>query len=278
MARYLPCFPVFTEYFFKAADNMTLPDSSTPDATGINGIVRQQNNKTRISIIGHKDFSIDSMARLIEASSGNYQVTCTDPGETGLTNFTETNAEVLMIQDDTLRVSPEYVIHSILDTSPDIRILVFGKAMDDEHLFQIIRAGAHGYINERMNGEHIKRALVVVLNGKTWIERHIMERFIRTQHEFDDVLETRLHENINQLYSNLTRREIQILCEVFKGLAIKQIADEVHLSHQGVKMHLAKLFRKFKVTNRNQLILAAFNEISPGNNISALLLEGSQRK
>ena len=63
-----------------------------------------------------------------------------------------------------------------------------------------------------------------------------------------------------------------------KGLAIKQIAERVHLSHQGVKMHLAKLFRKFKVSNRNQLILAAFDEMSPVEDLSLLLHNGLKKR
>ena len=43
-------------------------------------------------------------------------------------------------------------------------------------------------------------------------------------------------------------------------------------------MHLAKLFRKFKVSNRNQLILAAFDEISPVEDLSILFRNGLQRK
>jgi NarL family two-component system response regulator LiaR len=274
LARYLLQAMTLAKYFIKAAGNMNHPNALASDVTEVPAIAAQ----TRILIIGHKDFSIDSMARLIEASGENQQVSCTEPGETVLANFSGVEPQVLMIQNETLGGSPESFIHDILDTLPDTRILVFGKEMNDERLYRIVSAGVHGYINERMNGAHIKRALTAVIDGKTWIERHIMERFIRSQHKFDDVLESRLNENINQLCRNLTRRETEILCEVLKGLAIKQIADEVHLSHQGVKMHLAKLFRKFRVTNRNQLILAAFDEVSPGNDISLLLRNGLQRE
>jgi DNA-binding NarL/FixJ family response regulator len=98
------------------------------------------------------------------------------------------------------------------------------------------------------------------------------------RHKFGEVLQCLVNDSVNRLHSNLTRRETEILCEVLKGLAIKQIAEEVHLSHQGVKMHLAKLFRKFRVANRNQLILATFDTISPENDISILLRNGLQRK
>ena len=235
-------------------------------------------DKTEIIILGHKDFAIDSMVQMVESHSKNCRVSSTEPGSNWTSSISGTEPDVLMIQDEILEKPLERFIHSILDKYSNIHILVFGKNMSDEHLHQIVRAGVDGYINERMNGEHIEHALNAVISGQKWIERHIMERFINSQQELGKLLETRFYEKISQLCDNLTRREAEILCEVVKGLAIKQIAEEVHLSHQGVKMHLAKLFRKFKVSNRNQLILAAFDEISPVDDLSILLQNGLRRK
>lgn len=252
--------------------------TSSPGVTNIHRDAPPGEGKIKIFIVGHKDFSIDSMARMVEANGDSYMVSCVEPGDACMAKFVATEPDVVMIQDEALKEPLERFIHGILDEYPDIRILVFGKDMDDDHLYRVVRAGVHGYINERMNGEHIERALTAIVSGQNWIERHIMERFISTQHELDEILESQFYEKISQLCDNLTRRETEILYEVMKGLAIKQIAEQVHLSHQGVKMHLAKLFKKFRVTNRNQLILAAFDEISPVEDISMLLRNGLQRK
>ncbi len=252
-------------------------ETSSSDVTNIHFNGAASEGKIRIFVVGHKDFSIDSMARMVEATGDNYTVSCVEPGDACMARFVATEPDVLMIQNEVLKEPLERFIHGIMHDYPNIRILVFGKDMDDEHLYRLVRAGVHGYINERMSGEHIQRALDAVVNGRNWIERHIMERFISTRHELDEVLENQFYEKIEQLCNSLTRRETEILCEVVKGLAIKQIAEQVHLSHQGVKMHLAKLFKKFNVANRNQLILAAFDEISPVEELSMLLRNGLQR-
>ncbi|TCK19310.1 DNA-binding NarL/FixJ family response regulator [Thiogranum longum] len=252
--------------------------ASSPDVTSIRYKTAPQDGKIKIFILGHKDFSIDSMARMVEDKGNNYMVSCVEPGDACMAKLVATEPDVLMIQKEVLKEPLERTIHGILGEYPNIRILVFGKDMDSDYLYRLVRAGVHGYINERMTGEHIERALASILEGNNWIERHIMERFIKTQQELDDVLETQFYEKISQLCDNLTKRETEILCEVMKGLAIKQIAEEVHLSHQGVKMHLAKLFKKFRVSNRNQLILAAFDEISPVEDLSMLLRNGLQKK
>jgi len=238
---------------------------------------RRSIDKTRVLIIGHHDFSVDGLAGKLETHDSNYLVTCIEPDNARIEK-PAAKPDVVLIQNDILPEPLERFIHSLIAEYPDIRILVFGNNMNDDHLYRLVRAGVHGYIKERMSSEEIKRALDCVINGNTWIERHILDRFISTQHDFDAVLESQFNSKIERICSNLTKRETEILCEVVKGLAIKQIAEQVHLSHQGVKMHLAKLFRKFKVSNRNQLILAAFDEMSPVEDLSLLLHNGLKKR
>jgi len=254
---------------------MSYLNAFTSEVTDIPDVNHKSNRHgTRIFIVGHRDFSLDSLASMLESQDDNYHVSCVEPDDACMAKILAAEPDVLLIQNDVLQEPVEQFIRSILEQYPDIRTLVFGKNMDDNHLYRLVRCGVHGYVNERMGGDHIKHALESVIAGNTWIERHIMERFISAQHDFDAVVESQFYTKIEQLCTNLTRRETEILCEVVKGLAIKQIAEEVHLSHQGVKMHLAKLFKKFKVSNRNQLILAAFDEISPTRDLSFLLRNG----
>lgn len=231
----------------------------------------------RVFIVGHQDFSVDGIASLLESQGQHFAISCMEPGEACMSRLALASPDVLMVQNEAISEPLEGFFYRLFDDYPDIRVLVFGKDMEDEHLFGLVRSGVHGYINQHMGGHHIVSAINSVLEGNTWIERHIMERFIALQHQVDEVVTSQLQHNIEQLCTTLTRREIEILRQVVKGLAIKQIADEVHLSHQGVKMHLAKLFRKFGVSNRNQLILAAFDSISPVEELSSLLQNGLDR-
>ena len=249
---------------------------SSSDVTSID--YATTHNKTKIFIVGRQDFSIDALVSMLAGHNDNYLVSCVEPGDACMAKFVATEPDVLMIQNEALRDPLERFLQGIMEEYPDIRVLVFGKDMEDDHLYRLVRAGVHGYINERMNGEHIKKALDSVLAGNSWFERHIMQRFISTQHDLDQVVEAQFYNNIDQLCDLLTKREVEVLCQVIKGLAIKQIAEEVHLSHQGVKMHLAKLFKKFKVANRNQLILATFDHISPVEDLSQLLRNGLERR
>ncbi|MEE9494588.1 MAG: response regulator transcription factor [Gammaproteobacteria bacterium] len=230
-----------------------------------------QINKTKIFILAHHDFSIDGMISILDSHEDNFYVSCVEPGNACMAKLVATEPDVLIIQNEFVKEPLESLIDGLVAEYPEIKILVFGKDMTDERLTRLASAGVHGYINERMSGEHIKKAMDTVLTGKKWFERHIMEQFISHKSDAIEDIAKQVKQRITEMKKNLTPRERQILSEVLRGLAIKQIAEEVHLSQQGVKMHLAKLFKKFEVTNRNQLILAVFDATSPIQSLSKLL-------
>jgi len=245
------------------------------DGTGVKCDPNRRGSK--IIIIRYQGFSLNSLANLLESQDNNYLVSCVEPDDACMAKLVAAEPDVLLIQNGVLKEPIEQFTHGILEKYPDIRLLIFGNDMGDDWLYHLVRSGVHGYVNERMSGGHIRHALESVIAGKTWIERHIMERFISTQHDLDEVIESQFYTRIEQLCINLTKRETSILCEVVMGLTIKQIAEEVHLSPQGVKMHLARLFKKFKVTNRNQLIVAAIDATSPVKDMFVLLRNGLTR-
>ena len=62
-----------------------------------------------------------------------------------------------------------------------------------------------------------------------------------------------LKENVD----NLTKREIQILKFVSKGMLNKEIASAFGISERTVKNHISNIFKKIKVTDRTQAAVYA---------------------
>jgi DNA-binding CsgD family transcriptional regulator len=65
--------------------------------------------------------------------------------------------------------------------------------------------------------------------------------------------------------SLLTRREIDIMNHLSKGLLYKEIAKDLGISMQTVKNHLKKIYSKFRVSNRSEAIIKYIN--FPDNNL-----------
>ncbi|MDX1697078.1 MAG: response regulator transcription factor [Thiohalobacterales bacterium] len=224
---------------------------------------------TRVLIIASRDLFVDGIIRILESSRDDVHVTCIPPGEPCSSYFTGESPDLLLLQDKSRPEPFEDFIRETVEGFPELRLLVFGQTLADDYLYRIIHAGAHGYINDRMKGEHMLEAIETVMGGHYWVERHIMERFI-----VDSALVDGVNSRMQLMGQRLTNREAEVLGLVLKGLSTNEIAERIFLSHQGVKAHLTTLFRKFGVRNRPQLILRAVDEASPVESITGLMREG----
>lgn len=217
----------------------------------------------RIFFFARQDFLIDGMVSILDAEPDNQVVACVEPGQGCVQKFETSRPDVLLLHSAAIEGPVSDFIGMVRERYPNVRIILFGQGLSDDMLIDAIHAGVHGYVNERMSGEHIKSAVRRVYEGETWFERRLMQRMIDSQSSLSGQMKERYLENIGEVAATLTPRETDVLCEVMRGLSIKEIAHNVHLSSQGVKAHLANLFRKFGVTNRSQLILEIVNRSVP---------------
>ena len=233
---------------------------------------RALQKKIRVLVIAHRDLFVDGIISTLEAVEEEVQLTCVEPGEPCTSHFAGEYPDLLLLQDKSKPDAFEDFVREMVDGFPEMRLFVFGHSMSEERLYRVIQAGAHGYINDKMNSEHMINALTAVRNGGYWVERHIMERFIT-----DRSLVEGVQSRVMALSERLTSREIEVLELIMKGLTTREIAERVFLSDQGVKAHLTTLFRKFDAKNRSQLILRALDEvISPVESITGLMQQGLQ--
>ncbi len=60
--------------------------------------------------------------------------------------------------------------------------------------------------------------------------------------------------------SEISKRELEVLVLISKGLSVKEISTELNISEETIKTHRKNLFKKFLVKNSPHLIRQAFQE------------------
>ncbi len=242
---------------------------TAPHARRLEGALR------RVLIIAHHNFTIDGMMGILSEHRDNGLISCVEPGtHTCRDRFREARPDVLLVHLPVMGDNPGEFIEGLLLLHPEVRILVFGEVSDDATRVRLVRAGAHGYLTGDMNGDHLVRAVEVVDRGGLWIERHILDRLFIEQRDTARFIGEAVGEKARKLRESLTVREAQILVLVMRGLSVKELAREVHLSEQGVKVHLSRLFARFDVHNRAQLILAVMKQLAPCGGLFDNIMQG----
>jgi DNA-binding NarL/FixJ family response regulator len=123
---------------------------------------------------------------------------------------------------------------------PDARILMLTTFDGDTDIHRAIQAGAQGYILKNSTGDKLIPALRAVAAGEKWIPKEIASRLAS-----------------RKLFEDLTPRELQVLQQIAKGLANKEIGNILDISGHTVKDHLKNILGKLRVVDRTEAVTVA---------------------
>lgn len=132
------------------------------------------------------------------------------------------------------------VIELLRRDFPDARLLVLTAFNGDEDIRKALAAGANGYLLKSSTGDDLLPAIRAVAAGGEWIPREVASRLA-----------------VRREYHALTEREIEVLGEIARGRANKEIATHLAISENTVKDHLKNILGKLHVAARTEAVTVA---------------------
>lgn len=136
---------------------------------------------------------------------------------------------------------------------PIIKILFISMLESADMIRNIKKIGANGFMSKTTDAFVVKKTIREILNGK--------DVFLPIERK------TSVEENLTVNIFSLSKREIEIISLIKKGLSSKQIADLLTISNYTVETHRKNIFRKLKVKSVSELVAFAYD-----NNIISFLL------
>jgi two-component system response regulator NreC len=129
---------------------------------------------------------------------------------------------------------------------PDTQVLVLTMHRSDEYLFEMLKAGASGYIIKGAETNDLINAIRIVFRGEVFLYPAIAGKLVR---EFLDL--TGVGDDI---MPSLTPREKEIMLLLAEGYGNKEIAEKLVISTSTVYTHRGKLMEKLGLSSRHELI------------------------
>jgi len=123
---------------------------------------------------------------------------------------------------------------------PEARILMLTTYDGDEDIHRALQAGAQGYVLKNSTREMLIPALRAVAAGQRWIPKDVATRLAS-----------------REAFSELTPRELDVLRQLARGFANKEIADMLNLSEHTVKGYLKIILSKLRVADRTEAVTTA---------------------
>lgn len=143
---------------------------------------------------------------------------------------------------------------------PDLKILILSNFGDEVHYFNIIKAGARGFVLKTSGIHELQAAIEKTLVGESYFSNELLRKII------SDINPAASKSSPVNSADSLTKRELEVLHLVASGMSNEEIAEKMHISVTTVKGHRSNLLLKTGTKNSAGLVMFAIknNIISIG--------------
>jgi two-component system, NarL family, nitrate/nitrite response regulator NarL len=115
-----------------------------------------------------------------------------------------------------------------------------------------LASGANGYILKGVSGLELIAALKAIQRGEPYVSAELAARML--------IGGSLLPKRAAKVQDALSFREQQLLDHITKGYTNQEIANKLGLTVGTTKVYLTQLFKKMRVRNRLQAVIAARNQ------------------
>ncbi len=142
---------------------------------------------------------------------------------------------------------------------PSIPIVVVSIHEDPEYVLNAIAHGVIGYIPKSASSQEIRRALIRVISGEVAFPRDIIARAVSPP---SGVAAPALPAAAKDSHFDLlTAREREILVLLGRGTGLSEIAEDLTISRQTVRVHLGNAMKKLHLSTREAAIRYALENV-----------------
>ncbi len=137
----------------------------------------------------------------------------------------------------------------------DIKIVILTSHNDESEVLSSLKAGANAYCSKEINPKNLIQVVQSVLDGAAWFDPAIAHIVLEAATKSDNKEVQKPEKDYG-----LTSREKQILKLITEGCSNIEIANELFVSINTTKAHVASILQKLEVDDRLQAALKALKE------------------
>lgn len=130
----------------------------------------------------------------------------------------------------------------------DLKIIALSMFGEEDYYYKMINAGVKGFLLKNSEINEVAEAIKQVMQGGSFFSQELLYNVIKNFNP---------HKESEPDTTYLSKREVQVLEEICKGLSNQEIADTLFISKRTVDKHRANLLSKTNSKNTANLIMYA---------------------
>ena len=205
----------------------------------------------RIVIVDDHAIMRRGMAHVVEHGFPDADVVETGSASAALDAMHEQVVDVVLVDVRMPDLDGLDLLRAMKSGWPDVPVIMLSTHEYAPYLKRALSDGAAGYLLKDATLEDLGQAIDAAISGGG----RIPQRALRTM--FEDLASSGSVARSRPTGYHLTQREHEILALLSEGRSNRSIAQNLYVSEETVKGHLAAIFRKLGVTNRTQAAMMA---------------------
>ncbi|MCM1499068.1 MAG: response regulator transcription factor [Clostridium sp.] len=211
--------------------------------------------KYRVLLVDDEPLLLESLEILLHYSGLKVAALAKD-GRQALEALAEYSVDIALVDLNMKGMGGIELIPHIKQQYPSVKILVLTTFYDDEYITKAIASGAEGYLLKDSGKNAILDAIGQIMEGRTIIDRKVMERLARLMAGKIDMGKGQREPEAIKLPETMTEREQEVCTLLTRGFTNRQIADALFISEGTVKNYISSIYEKTGIHDRAKLIVA----------------------
>jgi two-component system response regulator NreC len=206
-------------------------------------------------LVDDHDVVRTSLKTYLESHKGFRVVGEANNGETALQVILENQPDVVVMDITMPGMSGLEATRRIKVSSPNCKVLALTVHNDKQYLFEMLSAGALGYLTKQAAAEELFAAIQAVAKGDVYLQpalaRWLLEDYQRLVTDYNLTADREVDSKSLEV---LSKRERQVLELVAQGLNSAQIAETLGISPKTVARHRERIMNKLDLHSSTKLV------------------------
>jgi len=202
--------------------------------------------KTRIFLADDHETVREGLKLLLNAQSDMEVVGEASDGAAALRSVGHLKPDIIVLDVSMPGMNGLKAAEALRQSSPEIKVLTLTRHSDDGYLHQLLRAGAAGYVLKQSRPAELLHAIRSVVAGGRYLDPAVAGKVMSGYR--------RRHSEEENVGSNLSARETEVVRLIAWGYTNKEIAARLDLSVKTVETHKANAMHKLGVRSRIDIV------------------------
>jgi DNA-binding NarL/FixJ family response regulator len=198
----------------------------------------------RIIITDDHPVVLKGLKEIIEEHFDDVTIDTSSKGYELLNKINNNDYDIVLLDISLPDINGLEVLREIKKKKLKLPVLILSMYPEEQYAARALKAGANGYLTKQSASDELVLAVRKILSGRKYISPAFAEKMILN---FELDTEKPPHEN-------LSGRELQVLCMMGKGKAVKEIAGELYLSPNTIRTYRTRILEKIGVKGTSELI------------------------